>query len=310
MPLRSSHGLFSRHTYFCFKYIHDCLWTRESKLVFIRPSEINRAWKCKKLLFVRARSSCDLDSGSEPKEVSSYLSCLVEFEDRPKREVLISSNSSSSEKGNRSLSVSFDLGLLSKGVYIKKFISSYGTLLSHSFFPNKFAEAAMLGWNVSMAKTKGTQEWRQFWTDGRRTHTGHAHGHDDHDPHEKLGAYGEKVLRWGLWSDVILTIAKVAAGYISGSTAIIADAAHSASDIVLSGVALWSAKASKAPPDQEHPYGHGKIETMGALSISTLLLVTGGGIAWTAIDILQAMRHAHLPLKFCPLKLIFGLFLC
>jgi Co/Zn/Cd efflux system component len=83
-----------------------------------------------------------------------------------------------------------------------------------------------------MAKTKGTQEWRQFWTDGRRTHTGHARGHDDHDPHEKLGAYGEKVLRWGLWSDIILTIAKVAAGYISGSTAIIADAAHSASDIV------------------------------------------------------------------------------
>jgi hypothetical protein len=36
------------------------------------------------------------------------------------------------------------------------------------------------------------------------------------------------------------------------------------------------------------PTGHGKIETMGALSISTLLLVTGGGIAWTAIDILQA----------------------
>jgi hypothetical protein len=134
MPLRSSHGLFSRQTYFCFKYIHDCLWTRESKLIFIRPSEINRAWKCKKLLFVRARSSCDLDSGSEPKEVSSYLSCLVEFEDRLKREELISSNSSSSERGNRSLSVSFDLRLPSKGVYIKKSISSYGTLLSHSFF--------------------------------------------------------------------------------------------------------------------------------------------------------------------------------
>jgi len=37
-----------------------------------------------------------------------------------------------------------------------------------------------------------------------------------------------------------------------------------------------------------HDAGHGKIETMGALSISALLMVTGGGIAWNAIDTLQA----------------------
>ncbi|RVX20499.1 Metal tolerance protein 2 [Vitis vinifera] len=42
----------------------------------------------------------------------------------------------------------------------------------------------------------------------------------------------------------------------AASTAIIADAAHSASDVVLSGVALWSYKVAKAPKDKEHPYGH------------------------------------------------------
>lgn len=61
---------------------------------------------------------------------------------------------------------------------------------------------------------------------------GYAHGHDDDDSHEKLDTYGEKILRWGLWSDIILTISKVVAGYVSGSIAIIADAAHSMSDIV------------------------------------------------------------------------------
>lgn len=42
--------------------------------------------------------------------------------------------------------------------------------------------------------------------------------------------------------------------------------------------------------------GHGKIETMGALTISSLLLVTGGGIAWHAAETLQAWRG-------CPLRL-------
>ncbi|KAG0602055.1 hypothetical protein M758_11G156800 [Ceratodon purpureus] len=208
------------------------------------------------------------------------------------RDVIISSNTFSSKSGNQSFSGSRPIGLRlhPQVVHMKKSKTSFRRLLSHSFLSSGSGEAAMRGWNVSIAKAKGTHDWRQFWSSGRRTHMGHSHGHDhDHGPHEKLGAYGEKILRWGLWSDIFLTIGKVAAGYVSGSTAIIADAAHSASDIVLSGVALWSSKASKAPPDQEHPYGHGKIETMGAMGISTLLLVTGGGIAWTAIDVLQVL---------------------
>jgi divalent metal cation (Fe/Co/Zn/Cd) transporter len=63
---------------------------------------------------------------------------------------------------------------------------------------------------------------------------------------------------------------------------------------VLSSVALWTSKAARAPKDKEHPYGHGKIETMGALTISSLLLVTGGGIAWHAIETIQACLHTIL----------------
>lgn len=60
----------------------------------------------------------------------------------------------------------------------------------------------------------------------------------------------------GLAADVGLAAGKALTGYLSGSTAIIADAAHSVSDVVLSSVALWSFKAAKAPKDKEHPYGH------------------------------------------------------
>ncbi|KAL9235790.1 hypothetical protein vseg_010525 [Gypsophila vaccaria] len=112
-------------------------------------------------------------------------------------------------------------------------------------------------------------------------------GHFGHSHHGHGGS--ENVFRWGLAADVGLTVGKAVTGYLSGSTAIIADAAHSLSDVVLSSVALLSYKAARVPRDKEHPYGHGKFETLGALGISGMLLVTAGGIAWHAADILLGL---------------------
>ncbi|KAK4273185.1 hypothetical protein QN277_021633 [Acacia crassicarpa] len=139
----------------------------------------------------------------------------------------------------------------------------------------------------------------------RRWHMGHSHGDHEHQ-HLLLQKEGENIFRLGLAADIGLATGKTLVGYLSGSTAIIADAAHSLSDVVLSGVSLWSFKVAKAPKDNEHPYGHGKFETLGALGISGMLLATGGGIAWHAIDILlglyssgpelvsQLLTHEHL----------------
>ncbi|MBA0708885.1 hypothetical protein Golax_023967 [Gossypium laxum] len=118
----------------------------------------------------------------------------------------------------------------------------------------------------------------------RRWHLGHSHGHHDH--HHNLTKEGEKIFRLGLGADIGLATSKALTGYLSGSTAIIADAAHSISDVVLSGIALWSFKAANAPKDKEHPYGHGKFETLGALGISCMLLATASGIAWHALELL------------------------
>ncbi|XP_042517454.1 metal tolerance protein 2-like [Macadamia integrifolia] len=129
-----------------------------------------------------------------------------------------------------------------------------------------------------------------------------SHLQDDHHPYYKVprrwqmghsdnhsGEEGEKIFKLGLAADIALASGKAVTGYLTGSTAIIADAAHSISDVVLSGVALWSFQASRAPKDKEHPYGHGKFETLGALGISCMLLATAGGIAWHALDILQEL---------------------
>ncbi|KAL3613634.1 Metal tolerance protein C1 [Castilleja foliolosa] len=125
----------------------------------------------------------------------------------------------------------------------------------------------------------------------RRWHVGHTHHH--HDDRESLsGKEGEKIFRLGLAADIGLAAGKAVTGYLSGSTAIIADAAHSVSDVVLSGVALLSFNVARAPKDKEHPYGHGKFETLGALGISGVLLATSGGIAWHALDMLMEIWSA------------------
>ncbi|GAB2234410.1 hypothetical protein Drorol1_Dr00003662 [Drosera rotundifolia] len=126
----------------------------------------------------------------------------------------------------------------------------------------------------------------------KRWHSGHGHGHDRGGGRGGSGEESERVFRLGLVADVGLSVGKAVTGYLSGSTAIIADAAHSLSDVVLSGVALLSFKAARAPKDKEHPYGHGKFETLGALGISCMLVGTAGGIAWHAIDILPGLFTA------------------
>lgn len=83
----------------------------------------------------------------------------------------------------------------------------------------------------------------------KRSHVGHSH-------HDETSKEGERIFRLGLAADIGLTVGKAVTGYLSGSTAIIADAAHSLSDVVLSGVALVSFRASRVPKDKEHPYGH------------------------------------------------------
>eukprot|EP00850_Spirogloea_muscicola_P019914 SM000202S05885 [mRNA] locus=s202:145974:148769:+ [translate_table: standard] len=137
---------------------------------------------------------------------------------------------------------------------------------------------------------------------GRRWHTGGSGGHDHggglEDLDLKAGAgvrkqdadgAADRITRLGLLADVALTAGKGAAGFVSGSTAIIADAAHSLSDVVLSAVTLWSVRVARLPKDDKHPYGHGKFETVGALAVSATLLATGSGIAWHAVEVLQAL---------------------
>jgi len=87
----------------------------------------------------------------------------------------------------------------------------------------------------------------------------------------------------GLMLNVLLAIAKFVVGAYCNSQALVADGVHSFSDLatdvaVIIGVRYWS-----APPDEDHPYGHGKIETMVTASIGLLLGMVGLSIGADAL---------------------------
>ncbi|MFO7295048.1 MAG: cation diffusion facilitator family transporter [Caldicoprobacter sp.] len=99
---------------------------------------------------------------------------------------------------------------------------------------------------------------------------------------------GQKVNRIGIIINVLLTLLKLIAGYISHSTAMIADAVESASDILTTSIAALGLKIANKPADQEHPYGHEKAEAIAAKFIAGFLLVAGLAIGWKAIQRLTA----------------------
>ncbi len=83
--------------------------------------------------------------------------------------------------------------------------------------------------------------------------------------------------------NIILTIVKLVAGIISNSTAMIADAVHSGSDIISTVAVMIGMNISEKPADREHPYGHEKAESIMAKILALLLFITALGIGVAAV---------------------------
>src|SRR5512136_2437900 len=79
---------------------------------------------------------------------------------------------------------------------------------------------------------------------------------------------------------IFLTTFKIVVGVMTGSLGILAEAAHSALDLVAALVTFFAVRVSDRPPDEEHPYGHGKIENLSALIETALLLITSAWIIY------------------------------
>lgn len=86
---------------------------------------------------------------------------------------------------------------------------------------------------------------------------------------------GKRVSIITITGNILLTIFKTGIGFITGSSALIADGFHSLSDIVSTIAVLIALNISNLPPDEEHPYGHGNAEPIAAKLLGIILLFTG-----------------------------------
>ena len=88
-----------------------------------------------------------------------------------------------------------------------------------------------------------------------------------------------------------LAVAKLVAGWLAGSTSVVADGVESAGDVLASGIVLLGLTIAARPPDRNHPYGHGRFETLTGLVTGLGLALVGAGIIWKSLQDI-GLRHA------------------
>jgi cation diffusion facilitator family transporter len=94
----------------------------------------------------------------------------------------------------------------------------------------------------------------------------------------------ERVLVREALANLAVMFAKALVGFHTGSIAVLGDAVHSLADFANNIVAFIATRIASAPPDQDHPYGHRKFETLAVFGIATLLSVLAIEIILGAID--------------------------
>lgn len=101
-----------------------------------------------------------------------------------------------------------------------------------------------------------------------------------------------RVAAWvGLVANLVLVAVKLVAGVAGNSQAVVADAVHSATDVITDVALILGVRYWTAPADEQHPHGHRRIETLIAMSIGLLVGAVAVGIGWEAISGLGAAHY-------------------
>ncbi len=96
--------------------------------------------------------------------------------------------------------------------------------------------------------------------------------------------HGVRITFFGLAINAFLAAAKLAAGVVGHSHALMADAIESLADVFSSLIVWRGLVVAAVPADADHPYGHGKAEPLAAAIVSTFLLLAAVGISYRAVD--------------------------
>ena len=97
----------------------------------------------------------------------------------------------------------------------------------------------------------------------------------------------DQAIAIGFWINACLMVMKLLAGYLGRSEAVFADGLESACDFAAMLSAMIALKIGRKPFDQEHPYGHGKAESIAAILVSLIIVATGFWILYRAVTVVM-----------------------
>jgi cation diffusion facilitator family transporter len=109
----------------------------------------------------------------------------------------------------------------------------------------------------------------------------------------RFSAEKRRVALHSMLAAAVMTLLKLVTGLMSGSLGVLSDAAHSGLDMIGAALTFFSVRVSDMPADEDHTYGHGKVENLSSFGEVILMAVSSGWIIWEAI---QRMIH------FVPLR--------
>ncbi|KAK9767667.1 mitochondrial metal transporter [Basidiobolus ranarum] len=127
----------------------------------------------------------------------------------------------------------------------------------------------------------------------KRWHAGHSHDHSHTEEQAHLmkafkGAKdpGSRITLIGMGVNVGLTALKGVGGWMTNSASLVADAAHSLSDLISDVVTLYTFNKARQPSDTKYPFGYGRYEAIGTLGVSSFLILAAVGIGQHSIELL------------------------
>ncbi|MFZ1791491.1 MAG: cation diffusion facilitator family transporter [Saprospiraceae bacterium] len=113
---------------------------------------------------------------------------------------------------------------------------------------------------------------------------------------EKLSDnFAIKTVAWSMASNFVLAIIKWLAGYFGHSYALIADAIESSTDVFTSFLLILALRYANKPADENHPYGHGKVEPLATFLVVLFLICSAGLIAYQSIINIQTPHELPKP---------------
>ena len=114
-------------------------------------------------------------------------------------------------------------------------------------------------------------------------HNAHGHQHNGHQHHHNLEIIGDRRLGFAIIINILLTVAQVIGGVVSGSLSLIADALHNFSDASSLLIAYAARKIGRQPADQLRTFGYQRAEVIAALINLVVLVIVGLYLIYEAI---------------------------